>query len=161
MDVKRPVSPQAVAASAAKPAQPAAAPSPPATPRPAAAPAPKPAAAAAPKSATAAPAGKPAATLSPADRPVLEQPAHPFEVFLAREFDQLVQRMHQEGTRLNVSAMTQIKVLVNMLIVRVAAFSVRANVNREDVLKVLDHFWKLQPRPAPPPRPATPPAGTK
>jgi len=83
---------------------------------------------------------------------VLEEPGHPFEAFLSNEFDRLVQNMAKEGHRLKVPPITQIKVLVIMLTVRVAAFGVRAGIARADILKVLDQFWALQPKP---PTPAT------
>ncbi len=115
------------------------------------------------KPAAAAPAAKPATAVPvrppSSDGPVLEEPSHPFEEFLAGEFNRLVANMNKEGQRLKVPPMTQVKVLVNMLTVRVAAFGVRASLSRADILKVLDYFWGLQPKPpAPPPQPK-PPAG--
>jgi hypothetical protein len=97
----------------------------------------------------------------PGDGPVLEEPQHPFEEFLAARFADLVTSVVNEGTRLKVPPITQIKVLVNMLVVRVAAFGVRASVSRADILKVLDHFWGLQPKPpgAVPPKPQPTPPG--
>jgi len=152
MDVKRPVSPQVAAAPSPNAGQAGgkAAAAPPA-------PAARPAAAAAPPAPAARPAAAPAALAAQA--PVLERPTHPFEEFLAKELDQLVQRMHKEGLRLKVPVMTQVKVLINVLIVRVAAFSVRASVNKADVITVLDHCWAMQPKPAPAPtaRPPAPP----
>jgi hypothetical protein len=85
---------------------------------------------------------------------VLEQPAHPFEEFLAKEFDRLVQNMRREGLRLKVHPVKQVLVLVQMMTIRVAAFGVLANIGRADILKVLDHFWALQPKPKPAPAPA-------
>jgi hypothetical protein len=84
---------------------------------------------------------------------VLEQPAHPFEEFLAKEFDRLVANMRREGARLKVHPLKQVSVLVQMMTIRVAAFGVLANIGRVDVLKVLDHFWALQPKPKPAPAP--------
>ena len=89
--------------------------------------------------------------------PVLEEPGHPFEEFLAKKFDELVLAMTMEGARLRVSPVTQLKVLVNMLTVRVAAFAVRGSIAREDILRVLDHFWRLQPKPPQPKPPPLPP----
>jgi hypothetical protein len=142
-------------------------------------PAPKPGPAAPPGAAKpAAPAGavKPAAAPSVAPKPapaatatnpaqsaaalqgdgglVFEKPAHPFEEFLAKEFDRLIQNMRREGVRLKVHPVKQVLVLVQMMTIRVAAFGVAANVGRADILQVLDHFWALQPKPKPAPAPA-------
>jgi hypothetical protein len=85
---------------------------------------------------------------------VLELPSHPFEEFLAKEFDRLIQNMRREGMRLKVHPRKQISVLVQMMTIRVAAFGVQINIGRADVIKVLDHFWALQPKPKPAPAPA-------
>ena len=165
MDQKPPVPPTPTAAPLAKAAAlaatpPKAAPAPiakagaPATPgaKPAAAPG-------AQKPAAAPPAKAPAATAKPAaagpakpqdDGPVLEEPEHPFQEFLARKFDELVQAMTKEGARLKIHPVKQVRTLVTIMTVRVAAFAVRSRVERADVLKVLDHFWGLQPKPPPP-----------
>jgi hypothetical protein len=96
------------------------------------------------------PPAKPAAPkpVPPGDAPVLEQPQHPFEEFMAREFANLIERMNKEGDRLKVHPLARVKVLVIMLTIRVAAFGVRAGIARADIIKVLDQYLALQPKPA-------------
>ena len=102
-----------------------------------------------------APAGAAPAPTAAQPAVVLEDPGHPFEAFLGKKFEELVRAMNAEGARLKIPPMGQAKIFVTMLTIRVAAYGVRAGISRTDVLKVLDHFWAMQPaQPRPPASPA-------
>lgn len=105
---------------------------------------------------------KPAQAAPQPSTMVLEEPGHPFEVFLAKEFDGFVARMNAEAHRLNISQAARLRVLIMMLMVRVAAYGVRGGLAKKDILDIFERFWTMQPKPtapvpaAAPPKPAAP-----